>query len=418
MGEHEARDQTVASSGGVDAAVSRAADQLNRLVSGETKLGSLPTRRRRLLWAILSSLFFVVFVVCTFMVHSERNGALHAVAAQSRDEAQLVTATLTGKQFTKPVTGKSYEKLAAKVRRSASSRGFIQSVIVWSSHGRILFSLSKSQVGTTPPEMESLIVGIAQGFPLGTRVLDQTVQTFVPASKAGGGPVAVVEVDQPLAAVDARAGNFWSILRLVTVFGLLISLCFLGLTFVSPRSLAGASDEDGPTEQDGWLEDDKSEEMMAEVSPPAEEPPAQEPTRRLTYAEIFHGVQLVPNQESPAPAQEDEGSQAEGGEEISEESGEETEMEADGQPSAEEPPTDEPAPSPEEEEEKEEESAPQPDFDESVDQEQAVEADIASADVMQRRREELKARAEEAQLRIKKLGAEREKTPSGQGSGR
>jgi len=239
----QAGTQTAASSVAVGAAVSRAEELKRPIASGGTMFGSVVGRERRSLWAILSLLFALGFAVSTSMVHSERNGALDSVAKLARDDAQLLTATLTGQQLTQPVTGSSYDRLAAKIRRSVSWKGSIAGVTVWSSHGQILFSLNESLVGTTPPEMQPLIVGISQGAG-GTRVLDDTVQTFMPVSKATGGPVAVVELDQPFAFVEARIGGFWSMLRLGFAFGLAVSLLLLGLTFVSSRSLARAPEDD------------------------------------------------------------------------------------------------------------------------------------------------------------------------------
>ncbi len=338
----EAGDQTAASSVAVGAAVSRAAEELKRrIASGGTMFGSVVGGERRSLWAILSFLFVLGFAVSTFMVHSERNGALDSVAKLARDDAQLLTATLTGKQLTKPVTGSSYDKLAARIRRSVSSKGSIVGVTVWSSQGRILFSLNESLVGTTPPEMQPLIVGISQGSG-GTRVLDDTVQTFMPVSKATGGPVAVVELDQPFAFAEARIGGFWSMLRLGFAFGLAVSLLLLGLTFVLSRSRARAS-EDAERQQG-----DEGTEMKAEGQPPAEEPPTEE--RARTSEEDLQALQPYFDAY----------------------------------------------------------------FDGAVDQDKDknLEGDVESQESMRQRREELKARAKEAELRVKKLEAELHKAPS------
>ena len=221
---------------------SRAAEEPEGpITSGGTLFGSV--RERRSLWTILSILFFLGFVVSTLVVRSERNRALDGVAKLARDDAQLLTATLTKEQFTKPVTGSSYDELAKKTGKTLT-KGSIVGVTVWSSQGQILFSLNESLVGTTPPDMQPLIVGIAQGSG-GTRVLDDTVQTFLPVSKSPGGPVAVVELDQPYAFVEARIGSFWSMVRVAFAFGLVISLLLLGLAFLSSRRLArGAEDDD------------------------------------------------------------------------------------------------------------------------------------------------------------------------------
>ena len=101
--------------------------------------GSAVGRRRRSLWAILAFLFAIGFVVSAFMVRSDRNEALDSVVERARDEAQLATATLTGRQLTRPITGTSYDRVAAKIWKSVSSKGSIAGVTIWSSRGRILF---------------------------------------------------------------------------------------------------------------------------------------------------------------------------------------------------------------------------------------------------------------------------------------
>lgn len=256
-------------------------------------IGASAGRGRRVVWAILSVLFIVGFGVSTFVVRSEGNAALDDVAKRARIEAQFVKDTLTGRQFTKPVTGSSYDDVANKIYKSISE-GSIAGVTVWSSHGRIVFSLNESRVGNAPSEMRSLITRTAVGSG-STRVVDDTVQTFTRISKTPDGPVAIVQVDQPLASVDARIDDLWSTLRMGSVFGLAVSLLLLGLTFVSSRRRARAPEDDvRPREEAG-----------AEVK--AERRPAATPTeqRQPTYEEIF-GAQNHPD-ESPAPAELDGG---------------------------------------------------------------------------------------------------------------
>jgi len=264
----EAGDQTAASSAAVGAADSGAAEEQERRIAwGAAMFASVGEPERRLLWALLTFLYVLGFVVSTLMVHSERNGALDSVAKLARDDAQLLTVTLTGKQFTKPVTGSSYDRLGAKIGKSLT-KGSVVGVTVWSSNGQILFSLNESLVGTTPLDVQPLIVGIAQGSG-GTRVLDDIVQTFMPVSKAPGGPVAVVQIDQPFALVKARIGAFWSMLRVGFAFALAVSLLLLDLTFVSSRRLARAQGDD-----ERQAEGDEAADMGAAEQP--EEPLAGE----------------------------------------------------------------------------------------------------------------------------------------------
>ena len=229
--------------------------------------GSAVGRRRRSLWAILSILFAIGFAVSAIMVHSERNEALDSAVERARDEAQLATATLTGKQLTKPITGSSYDKVAGKIWKSVSSEGSIAGVTIWSSRGRILFSLNKSLVGSTPPEMRSLITGIAEGSG-STRVLDGTVQTFTPVSKGADGPVAIVQVDQPFAVVEAQTGDLWSMLRLGSAVGLAVSLLLLGLTFVPSKGPVRVQEDAEPARLDERQEADEAGETKAERQQP------------------------------------------------------------------------------------------------------------------------------------------------------
>jgi hypothetical protein len=416
-----------------------------RSVSEGAMFGSAVGRRRRVLWAILSLLFALGFVVSAIMVRSEQSKALDSVVERGRDEAQLATATFTGKQLTKPITGSSYDRAAAKIWKSVTSKGSIAGVTIWSSHGRVLFSLNESRVGNTPAEMRSLITGIADGSDT-TRVLDGNVQTFTKI-KAPGGPVVVVEVDQPFALVEAQTGDLWSMVRLGSAIGLALCLVLLGLTFVSSKPRVRAREDAEQARRDERHEADEDVETKAERRQPAEQPPAEK--RVPTYAELF-GPESDLDEEIPDGTPEDGDRPGE----------EEAVMEAEVQPPAEqvrpaepmaaeqpaaeqspvEPlPSEEPAPTAEEIV-----SAPHADLDEAMDQVEALDADgkseesieshwpeefrdvfqdmarggDAQTQEMRQRREEFKNRAKQAELRLKKQDAELDEAPSAPSSER
>jgi hypothetical protein len=434
-------------------------------------LGSGVGRKRRLLWAILSVLFAVGFAVSATMVGSDQNAALDSVAERGREEAQLATATLTGKQLSKPITGSSYDKLAAKIWKSVSSDGSISGVTIWSSKGRILFSLNKSLVGSTPVEMRSVITGVANGSG-STRVVAGTVQTFTPISKA-----AIVQVDQPFAAVEAQTGDLWSMLRLGSGVGLVVSLLLLGLTFISAKDLVRAAVDAQPAPLE-TQEGDQGEETKSQGRQPQGQPSTEE--RVPTYGELF-GLESEFHAEIPARVPDDE--QRQGEAQAALEAEEQLPAE---QPPADQPPTEKrvptyaevfsvgsdldagiPAHVPEDEErpvderaelEAEEQlpaeaSAPAPeeevpalhaDLDDAVDQVEAPEADgeseepigtqwpeefrdvfqdmarggDAQTQEMRQRREEFKNRAKQAELRLKKQDAELHEAPSAPSSER
>jgi hypothetical protein len=418
--------------------------------------GSAGRRRRRLLLAILSLLFALGFAVSAVMVGSERDKALDSVVERGRDEAQFATATLTGKELAKPITGSDYERLADKIWKSVSSKGSIAGVTIWSSHGRVLFSLNQSRVGKTPAEMQSLITGIAEGSD-STRVLDGSLQTFTRVTK---GQVVVVEVDQPLALVDAYAGDLWSTLRLGSAVGLAVSLLFLGLTFVSSKVPARVLEDAEPARLDQRQEADRAEETQSHGGQPEAVQPSTE--ERATYAELFGlGSDLHAGIPSRAPEDGDRAVD------------EETVMQPDGQPPAEPLPAEqvpaqpvraEQAPAQQVQPEQvpaeqrapaseEDLQAPHADLDEAVDQVGALDADGespgsteesieesvgaehwpeefrevfrdmargggAQTQEMRQRREEFKNRAKEAALRLKKQDAELHEAPSAPSSER
>ena len=401
--------------------------------------GSAVGRRRRLLWAILSLLFALGFVVSMIMVRSEGNAALDSVVERARDEAQFATATFIGKQLTKPITGSSYDRAAAKIWKSVTSKGSISGVTIWSSHGRVLFSLNESRVGNTPAEMESLITGIADGSDL-TRVLDGNVQTFT-RIKAIDGPVVIVEVDQPFALVEAQTGELWSMVRLGSAIGLALSLVLLVLTFVSSKARVRPREDAESARLDERYEADEDGETKAERRRPAEQPPAEK--RVPTYAELF-GLESDLH-EIPAPAHEvghgpsEEAAVMEAEVQPSAEQVRPTEPMAAEQPAAAQLPAEEHAPGAEERV-----PAPHADLDEAMDQVEALDADgkseesieshwpeefrdvfqdmarggDAQTQEMRQRREEFKNRAKQAELRLKKQDAELDEAPSAPSSER
>ena len=394
--------------------------------------------------AILSLLFALGFAVSAIMVSSERDKALDSAIERARDEAQFATDTLTGKQLARPITGSDYDRVAAKIWKSVSSKGSIAGVTIWSSHGRVLFSLNESRVGNTPAEMRSLITGIAEGSD-STRVLDGTVQTFTRVTK---GQVVVVEVDQPSALVEAQASGLWSTLRLGSAVGLAVSLLFLGLTFVSSKGPARVLQDAEPARLDERQEADDAEETKAEGQTEAVQSSTD---KRATYGELFG---LESDLDAGIPARHEDGDRP---------SVEGPVIEADGQPSAEpspveqmpaeqvpaqQAPAEQRAPASEERVQ-----APHADFDEAVDQVGALDADGespgsagesmeetigaehwpeefrevfrdmargggAQTQEMRQRREEFKNRAKQAELRLKKQDAELHEAPSAPSSER
>ena len=166
-----------------------------------------------------------------------------------------------------------------------------------------------------------------------------------------------------------EVGDVWSILRFGSAAGSALSLLLLVLTSISSRRRRRA-------------ERDQRSEAGAD-----EEEQEEQPTTVPTYEEVF-GLEL----------DLDEGSLPRAPEDV-EWTGDETELEAEAQPWAEQLPAEEGAPS------DEDGQALDADLDEVVDQVDAL-ADGDPQEQLRRMREEFKARAEEAALRVKQREAE------------
>ena len=178
-----------------------------------------------------------------------------------------------------------------------------------------------------------------------------------------------------------QVGGVWSILRIGSAVGSGLCLLRLVLLTISSRRLRREHEDDGRREGDGAAETE------AEGQPSGEQALTED--RARTYEEVF-GLQLDVDGEGLPPAPEDEEWPGD----------ERTEMEPEGQPSADQLPAEERASTADDVE------APQADVDEEVDQVEALEADGGSQEHLQRIREEFRARAEEAALRVKQREAE------------
>ena len=130
-----------------------------------------------------------------------------------------------------------------------------------------------------------------------------TVQTFTRVSRGTDGPVAIVQVDQPFALVEAQTGGLWSTLRMASAVGLALSLLLLGLTFVPSTGPARAREDAEPARLDERQEADEAEETKAERQQPEGQPPTE---KRPTYAELF-ALESDLHAGIPAPAPEDGG---------------------------------------------------------------------------------------------------------------
>ena len=178
-----------------------------------------------------------------------------------------------------------------------------------------------------------------------------------------------------------RASGVWSIVRLGSAAGLVISLLRLVFAFISSRRLRRTREED-----ERQARDDDRTEMEAEGRPPTGQTEKGVPT----YEEVF-GLQLDLEEGGLPLAPEDEGWQREEG----------VPKEAEGHPPAEQQPADALASTSGEDFPLLEEE-----LDGADDHVDGRDAEVPPQDYLQRIREEFKARAEQAALRVKQREAE------------
>ncbi len=184
----------------------------------------------------------------------------------------------------------------------------------------------------------------------------------------------------------AQVGGVWSIIRIGSAVGLGISLLVLVIRSISSRRFRRAQDDVGRAEGD------EGAATGVEGQPSEEHPPAE--TGPRTYEEVFG---LLDERDLPMAPEDGEWP-------TDSDSG--TEMEPEGQLSAEQLPAWEPAST------SEDDAQPvQADLEEEVDQVGALGAD-GSQEQLRRMREEFRARAEEAALRVKQREAELQEAAS------
>jgi hypothetical protein len=342
---------------------------------------------------LVSFVAILGFAGSTLLAEAAHTAGLDGVVQRGRHAGTLLTEAVSDKQLADPIKGASYDKLATRIHRSVSPDGSSINVTVWSLRGQILFSLDKPLVGTKDSVTQPLIFEMSNGSG-SYRITGGSVRAFVPVPLATKDRVVVVEIDEPLAAVEARVGNVWSILRLAFGFALAVSLLLLGLTFVSSMKRPAARAIEERAEGRQPREDDVVPEASAEAKteqPAAEQPAAEQPAvdepvtgkPTASFTQALEALQaLQPNLEQAihegAGAKHEEPAPAAVPHEVANEAATEEEVRQD-------------APS-------------------------TVEASSdgdASAELMRKRREELKARAAKAELRVKKLDAELQQTGSG-----
>jgi hypothetical protein len=255
-------------------------------------LGSLVSRERLPLWALVSFVAILGFAVSTLLAGAAHDAALDSVVQRGRHASTLLTATVSDKELADPLKGASYEKLATRLARSVAPDGSSVDVTVWSSRGQILFSSDKQLVGTKDLEMRQLTSEMSNGSG-SYRMSDGSVRAFVPVPLATKDRSVLVEVDEPLTVVEARVGDVWNILRLAFTVVLAVSLLLLGLSFASSINLAGARRKN---ERADGGEGDEDRGAEASVDAETEQPVAEHPAEDLLVAELPVSDQPVAEQ--------------------------------------------------------------------------------------------------------------------------
>lgn len=185
---------------------------------------------RRSLWAFLSFAFAVGIAASILMARVESKAIDRAVTS-ARDQALQLAQRLAARDLSQPAAGKEFQRVAAQVRSTVTSKEQVQQVRIWSPRGRVLFDVDRNAVGTKPTEPPDGIASIASRSG-GTVVDARSIETFVPVSKKGAALTAVAQMSQPLQPVLAETGGVWDTVRTGLTIALAVALLMLGLTFL------------------------------------------------------------------------------------------------------------------------------------------------------------------------------------------
>lgn len=171
-------------------------------------LGALVRPQRRALWGALS---FVLVAGIALSLSSTASARARRQAQVERDARLLVHGTivpmLQDRDLEAPVSDTRAQELDDQIRSQIISRGTIDEVTIYSTHGRILYDSNHQVIGTRPPHLTGFLLDVLHDGAKSQVHGDQLI-TYVPVRLRPGGPGSIIAVAQPLDPLNGRTTAF------------------------------------------------------------------------------------------------------------------------------------------------------------------------------------------------------------------
>ncbi len=198
-------------------------------------LGALVPRERGALWGVLS---FVLVAGIALSLSSAASARARRQAHAERDARLLVRTIvpmLEDRDLEAPVSDTRAQELDDQIQSQLISRGTVDEVTIYSTHGRILYDSNHSVIGTRPPQLNDFLLEVARDGARGQVRGDQLI-TYVAVRLRPGGPGSIVALAQPLDALNGRTTAY----PLLIAMGLGTLALLIGSLFAK-RSRAATS---------------------------------------------------------------------------------------------------------------------------------------------------------------------------------
>jgi hypothetical protein len=182
------------------------------------------------MWGWLTLILLVAVATTFFLGARERAKAVDEAARRAELTAQTDLAPmLMPADLMAPIVGERAAELTDAIERTIVGTGNADRVRIYSDIGRILYAADPAIVGSRPSYVREVAFEVANR---GTRseIRDGYLHTYVPIWLRPEGRVAVAEISQASAPIQAQAGGSWTTLALA--FGAAASVT-LAMTFVT-----------------------------------------------------------------------------------------------------------------------------------------------------------------------------------------
>jgi hypothetical protein len=177
-------------------------------------LQALGRRERRPLWVASALVLAIGLGLAVWAAVEARGEAIREAGIDAELTAQSQLAPLLQpRDLIAPVVGERHAELGPAIDQWITSTGPIDEVRIYSSLGRILYANNTSFVGARPSYLRDVTFQVAAGDPQ-YLIRNDLLQTYVPIWLNPDGKVAVAELTQSYAPIEAKSTG-WYLVALI-----------------------------------------------------------------------------------------------------------------------------------------------------------------------------------------------------------